>query len=75
MISVIELEKYVAGAGIFGIVIGKLRHKKKPCLIILLKIDKGLEIGFHHTILPLCLIVCLRVENSREFLFNAKEII
>ena len=44
------------GAGILGVVIGKLRYGKKPCLIILLEVDKGSKVGFYHTILPFGLI-------------------
>ena len=74
MISAIELEKYVADAGILGVVIGKLCHRKKPCLIILLKVDKGLKIGFHCAILPFGLTVRLWVEGGRESPLYAKEI-
>ena len=74
MISAIELEKYMAGAGIFGIVVSKLCHKKKPYPIILLKIDKSLEVGFYCTILPLSLAVYLRVEDGGKYLLDAKEI-
>ena len=74
MISAIELEKCMAGTGILGIVISKLRHEKKPCPIILLEIDKGLEIGFYCTILPLSLAVCLQVEGGGESPLDAKEI-
>ena len=74
MISAIELERCVAGAGIFGIVVSKLRHGKKPCPIILLKVDKGSEVGFHRTILSLSLAVCLRVEGGRESPLDAEEI-
>ena len=59
MIFTIEFKKYMADAGIFGIIISKLYYGKKPCLIILLKVDKGLKIGFYHTILPLNLTVRL----------------
>ena len=74
MISAIKLKRYEAGAGILTIVIGKLRHRKKPCPIILLKVDKSLEISFYCTILPLCLAIYLRIEGSEEFLLDAKEI-
>ena len=74
MISAIELEKCVAGAGILGIVVSKLRYGKKPYPIILLKVDKGLEVGFHHIILPLSLAVCLRVEGVGKSPLDAKEI-
>ena len=65
----------MAGTGILGVIVGKLRYKKKPYLIILLEIDKGLEIGFHRTILPFRLAVYLRVEGGGESLLNAKKII
>ena len=74
MISAIELERCVAGTGILGIVVSKLRYGKKPCLIILLKINEGSEISFHRTILSLSLAVCLRVEGGRESPLYAEEI-
>ena len=74
MISVIELKRCVAGAGIFGIVVGELRLGKKLCPIILLKVDKGLEVSFYRTILLLSLAVCLWVEGGKESLLDAKEI-
>ena len=74
MISVIELEKCVAGAGIFGIIVGELCHEKKLCSIILLEVDKGLEVGFYCIILPLSLAVCLLVESGEESLFDVKKI-
>ena len=74
MISAIELKKYIVGAGILDIVISKLRHGKKPYLIILLKVDKGSEVGFHYTILPLNLAVRLWVKSSGESPLDAKKI-
>ena len=74
MISAIELKKCVANASIFGIVVGKFCYGKKPCPIILLKVDKGSEVGFHYTILPFSLAVCLRMEGDEEFPLDAKEI-
>ena len=74
MISAIELKKYIANIGIFGIVVSKLRYEKKCCLIILLKVDKDLEVGFHYTILPLSLAVCLWVKGGGESLLDAKKI-
>ena len=74
MISAIELKKYVADAGILGIIVDKLRHGKKPCLIILLEVDEGLEIGFHCAILPFGLTFHLWVEDGRESLLDVEEI-
>ena len=59
MISAIELEKYVANTGILGVIVGELRYGKKPCSIILLEVDKSLEIDFYYTILLLHLTVYL----------------
>ena len=75
MISIIKLKKCVVNASIFGIIIGKLHYKKKPCLIILLKIDKSLEIDFHCIILALSLAVYLQVEDNRKSLLNTGEIV
>ena len=74
MISAIELKKCIAGAGILGIVVNELCHEKKLCPVILLEVDKGLEVGFYRTILPLSLAVCLRVEGGGESLLDVEEI-
>ena len=74
MISAIELEICMTGAGILGIVVGKFCHGKKPCPIIILKVDKGLEIGFHCTILLFRLAVRLLLEDDRKSPLDAKEI-
>ena len=60
-------------ANIFGIIISEFHHEKKPYLIILLKVDKSLEISFHCAILPFGLIIYLCVEGSRESMLDAKE--
>ena len=50
MIFAVKLKKIMTDASIFGIIVGKLRHEKEPCSIILLKVDKSLEVGFYCTI-------------------------
>ena len=57
MIFATELEKCIANIGIFGIIVGKLYYKKKSYPIILLKVDKGLEVSFYYTILSFCLAI------------------
>ena len=74
MIFAIELEKYVTNAGIFGVIIDKLCNEKKPYSIILLKVDKSLEVGFYHTILPFGLTVYLWMEGGEESPLDTKEI-
>ena len=64
----------MAGAGILSIIVNKLRYKKKSCLIILLKVDKNLEVSFYYTILPFSLVVCLQVEGGGESPLDAEEI-
>ena len=64
----------MAGANILGIIIGKLCYEKKLCLIILLKVDKDLEISFYHNIMPLDLAIYLWIKGVREFFFDAQEI-
>ena len=49
----------MANDSIFCIIISKLYHKKQIYLVILLKIDKNLKIGFYYTILPFDLTIYL----------------
>ena len=59
MISTIELKKHIASVSILDTIIGKLYHKKKSYLIIMLEIDKNSEIDFYCIILSLSLaIIC-----------------
>ena len=62
IISAIELEKYIANASIVSIIISKFHYKKKPFLIILLKIDKDLEISFY----------CINFASQSNYLFMDK---
>ena len=61
----------MTGAGILGIIIGKLRHGEEICPIILLEIDKGLGVGFYCSIVPFGLPVRLEIESNGEFLLDA----
>ena len=70
MIFAIELKKCVADAGVFGVIVGKLCYGKKPCSIIMLKVHKGLKIGFYRTILLFGLPIHLGVKSGGEFLLN-----
>ena len=74
MISAIELKKYVAGTGIHGIVVCKLCYEKKLYLIILLKLNKDLEVSFYHVTLPFCLTVRLWVEGDKKSPLNVEKI-
>ena len=74
MIFAIKFKKYVIGTSIFGIVVDKLCNRKKPCLVILFKIDKDSKVGFHHIILSFSLTVHLWVKSGKESPLNTKEI-
>ena len=65
----------MAGADNLGIIISKLRYRKKLCPIILLKVDKSLEVSFYYAILLFGLTVCLRVEDDRKSPLDTEEII
>ena len=64
MISIIELEKCVAGASIFDIIIGKLCTKKKPCPIVLFDIDKSSKVGFYYAVLLFSLAIYLKKKGD-----------
>ena len=64
MIIAIEFEWRMAGAGIFGIIICKPSHCLQPGPIVLLEVDKRLEIGLHFAVLLLYLAVSLRVKRG-----------
>ena len=64
MISTVELKKSLANASILGIIVGKFRHEKKLCPIILFKVNKSLKVDFYCIILPLNLAVYLWVKSS-----------
>ena len=74
MVAAVQLERSVAGACIFGIVISKLGHRQEPGPIILFEIDKGLKVSLHGAVLPLRLAVGLGVENGGKPLFDAKKV-
>ena len=59
---------------IYSVDIYKLSHQYKLCLIVLLKVDKGLGIGFYSDVLPFCLAINFRIKSCKELLFDAKKI-
>ena len=75
MIFVVKFKGCMANASIFDIIIGKLRHTKKLCLVILFKINKSLKIDFYYIILPFSLTNRLWIKDNGESLLNAKEIV
>ena len=71
MISAVELKRRKTGATILGVIVSKLSHRQESGPIILLEVDEGSKIGFHHTILLFGLPVCLGVESNVEFSLDA----
>ena len=75
MISIIKFKKYIINICIFNIIINKFRYRQELCLVILLKINKGIKINFYYNILSIDLFIYLRIKYNKKFLFNIKEII
>lgn len=73
MVVVVEFEKHVAGACIFGVVVSKLSYWQKPSPVILLTVNKRFEICIHGAVLPFGLAVCLRVKGGGKLLLNVKK--
>ena len=71
MVVVAELERRVAGTGIFGIVVYKFNHWQEKFLVILLLVYKNSKIYFHYTVLPFSFVIGLRIESHRESLFDS----
>ncbi len=59
MVTIFELEKYMATTHIFYIIAKNLSYWEKPNLIIFLIIDKNLKKNLYNTILPFGLIINL----------------
>lgn len=74
VITIIQHKIYIADIYIFYIVICKLCYWQKLGLIILLEIDKKLEIIIYYAVLPFDLAISLRIKNSKELLFDTKEV-
>ncbi len=64
METAVMLEKGVASAGVFRIVISEFRHRQQLSPVVLLIFDEGPGMGLHCAFLLLCLPICLRVEGS-----------
>ena len=58
-----KLKKGVANASILGIIVNKLRYKKKLYLIILFEVDKCVKVCFYNAILILGLTIYLRKKS------------
>ena len=66
MKAAIEFKRRVAGAGVFGIVLGKLSHWQEPYPVILFPVYECSEVCLYYAFLPFCLAIDLRMESCRE---------
>ena len=74
MIATGELKNCLTRTGILEVVVGKLCHREKLCLVILLLIYENTKVSFHGAVLLFFLIVCLRVIWGRELSLDAEEV-
>ena len=72
--AAVEFERRVAGAGVFGIVVGEFSHWQEPCPVILLPVHEGSEVCLYCAVLPFCLAIGLRMESCRESSLDSQEI-
>ena len=64
----------MAGACVFDIIISKLCHQYEPSLIVLLKINKDLEIVFYNTILIFDLAIIFLIKGGEKPMLDAEEV-
>ena len=74
MIAIIQLERNIAGARVFGLIISKLSYWWKPGPIILLEIDKSSNVCFPGTVLLFGLAVSLRMEGGKKLTLDIKKV-
>lgn len=66
MVATAKLKKSVLNIEIPSVIIGKLNHWQKICLVIFLEIDKNIEIYLYYICLLLGLIVALQVKSIKN---------
>ena len=71
VVPAVEFKKHILYIGIFCIIISEFRCGQEVCLVVLFVINESSKISFYHSVFLLILAIGLRVENSREFWFNA----
>lgn len=64
----------MTSASIFRIILNKFSYSKKFSQVILLIIDKIVEIDFHNTVLPLGSAISLKIESHKKLSLNSKKI-
>lgn len=74
MIATIELKRRIVSTRILSIVIHEFQYRQESCPIILLSIDKNMQMNFHHAVLSLGWAICLRIKSDEKLLLNAKKV-
>lgn len=74
MIVTVELKRRMASTHILSFVVCKFYYEHEFCLIIILSINKSMQIGFHCAILHLSMAVCLQIKYSEKLSLNTKEV-
>lgn len=64
VVAAIVLKWHMTGTDIFHIILEKFSHQKERVLIILLEIEKNVEIDLNYTILSLYQTINLQVKSS-----------
>ena len=62
IIAVIQLKGHMANISIFDIIMSNFDYFWKFSLIVLLKVDKNLNVELYCAVLALCLIINLRIK-------------
>lgn len=75
IIAVVELEKRMSSISIFNIVVYKFPYGQKPCQVVLVLIEKSMQICLNYAILLLGLAVCLQLKCSTKFLLYMKKVV
>ena len=74
MIAAVQLKRRVTSTCVLRIVISKLGYWQEPSPVILLKVDKDLEVHFHCAVLLLGLPICLRMDGGKEPSLDAEKV-
>ena len=74
IISIVKPKWYITYIWIFCIVIYKFHNKQESYLVILLPVDKSLEVYFHYAVLSLNLAVYLWIKDGEKLSFDAKKV-
>lgn len=63
MVAAIKFRRYMTGIGVFCVVVSEFSHREKSSSVILLIIDKGIEVDFYDTVFPFCLTISLGIKG------------